>query len=56
MARFQNPSQIPLIEDCFNTIPTLHVIHLAIVIKLLIEKKSTDKYIVAIDKSLDKSL
>jgi adenylate kinase len=56
MAWNQNPPKLPVIGDGSNFIPTIHIQDLANLIKRVIEKKPINKYILAVDRTKNKSL
>lgn len=56
LAWYQNPPELPLIEECYNSIPTIHVIDVARTIKAIIERRPTERYIFAVDRTKDQTL
>jgi adenylate kinase len=56
MCWMQNPNEIPIIGDGKNIIPTLHVKDLVTLVRKIIEQKPSKYYILAIDRTRNKSL
>lgn len=48
---FQSPSEIPIIENGENFLPTIHIIDLAKTIKRVVENKPNERYILAVDRT-----
>jgi len=55
MAWLQNPVSLPYFKDGKNIIPTIHVKDLAKIVKTVIDKKPEQRYIFAVDRTIDKS-
>lgn len=56
MAWIGEPDPIPIIGDGLNCVPTIHILDLVQVIKKLIEDKPITRYVVAIDKTKNRTL
>lgn len=56
MAWLQDPMKLPIAGDGKNFIPTIHIKDLVGCIKRIIERKPAIKYILAVDKTKNKSL
>jgi adenylate kinase len=56
MAWVQKPLKLPIIGDGNNSIPTIHILDLANLIKRVVDKKPISKYILAVDRTKNKSL
>lgn len=56
MCWMQTPNEIPILGDGKNTIPTLHVKDLVSIVRKLIDQKPSKYYILAIDRTRNKSL
>ena len=55
MSWLQNPISLPYLGDGLNHCPTIHVKDLSKIIKNVSEKKPEQKYIFAVDKTVDKT-
>jgi nucleoside-diphosphate-sugar epimerase len=56
MCWMQDPNEIPIIGEGKNTFPTLHVKDLVTLVRRIIEQKPNKYYIIATDKTRNKSL
>lgn len=56
MAWLQDPIKLPVIGDGKNSLPTIHIQDLVGLIKRIIEKKPVAKYILAVDRTKNRSL
>ena len=56
MAWLENPPSLPVIAEGKNTIPTIHAKDIVTLIKRIIEDSPKQKYILAVDRTKNKSL
>lgn len=56
MAWLQNPTELPILKDGKNLIPTIHINDFVSLIQKIIEKTPDMKYIIAVDRTKDRSL